>query len=402
MVQSEIRRVARTATIAVMVALFGTTLYGLGRAQGAQTPAPAASDEPAAAVAERLAPSVVRIEHAGGQGSGVVYDEDGLILTAGHVVTGASEVTVRTAGDDTLTGEVVGIDPATDVGVVDVDVDLPVPALGDDDDLRVGQLAVAIGSPYGLDESVTLGIVSALDRDVTTQAGTIEGLVQTDAPINPGNSGGPLADREGRVIGINHAIASSSGGNEGVGFAVPIGVALESAEAVVAGDVAQPEDHGLVPDMPFPEMPPLDEWEPFGEDFPHPPEGLPSRECFAEPPLLEPADVPMPGHVPTGWQITSVVTNRVDDGEDDVLHEVELTSGDQTMTITLGTSERLDDRIAELDGGDALEVAGSPASFVDDGGRVYLIFELHGSDGLIEAPSAFEPGELVRVAESIR
>lgn len=298
--QSETRRVARTATIAVMVALFGSTLYGLGRAQGAQetpaptpTPAPPTApaspntDEPAAAVAERLAPSVVRIEHSGGQGSGVVYDE-GLILTAGHVVSGAPNVTVRTAEDESLAGEVVGIDPATDIAVVDVDAALPVPELGDDDDLRVGQLAVAIGSPYGLDETVTLGIVSALGREVTTEAGTIGGLVQTDAPINPGNSGGPLADREGRVIGINHAIASSSGGNEGVGFAVPIGVALESADAILSGEVAEPQ-HPAPPEMPFPDMPPPGEWTPFEDGLPHPLEELFSRECFPQLPGREPA-----------------------------------------------------------------------------------------------------------------
>ncbi|MGQ0617514.1 MAG: S1C family serine protease [Acidimicrobiia bacterium] len=201
---------------------------------------PSATEEPIAAVAAAVSPAVVQIETGDGLGSGVIYDADGYILTAAHVLDGArSAVQVRLADGSTHRGEVLGADDGSDIAVVKIDgVDgLAVANLGVDVKLVVGQTAVAVGSPFGLDQTVTAGIVSAIDRPVQTPSGAID-MIQTDAPINPGNSGGPLADRKGRIIGINDAIATDGVGesNAGVGFAIPIGTAMAVAERIVAGE----------------------------------------------------------------------------------------------------------------------------------------------------------------------
>jgi putative serine protease PepD len=197
-------------------------------------------DEPVAAVAKALLPTVVQLETGQGLGSGVIYDKNGYILTAAHVVQGANQVTVRLADGTKLNGRVVGTDQGTDIGVVKVDRNnLQPAALALKVPLQVGQIAVAIGSPFGLEGSVTSGVVSAVNRSLPTNNGAVFEVLQTDAPINPGNSGGALADREGRVIGINDSIRSESGGNEGVGFAIPIDVAAASAARIVQGKTAE-------------------------------------------------------------------------------------------------------------------------------------------------------------------
>lgn len=207
-------------------------------------PAPSASietapagKEPVSEVAKALSPSVVQIETETGLGSGVVYEEDGLILTAAHVVEGVEDVTVRLADGRRIAGRVVGSDRATDVAVVRAaDENLPVAPLGVGQGIRVGQLAVAIGSPFGLEGSVTSGIVSAIDRSVPINDGaSTASMIQTDASINPGNSGGALADRNGTVIGINDLIRTESGVSSGVGFAIPIDIAARVADSLVKG-----------------------------------------------------------------------------------------------------------------------------------------------------------------------
>ena len=193
--------------------------------------------EPVAAVAKALLPSVVQLETGSGVGSGVVYDRDGLVLTAAHVVSGASEVTVRLADGTRVRGEVVGTDEATDVAVVRVarsGLDAAELAVGTP--VRVGQLAVAIGSPFGLEGTVTSGVVSAVGRSVVMgDDDSVSSMIQTDAPINPGNSGGALADRRGQVIGINDSIRTTTGANAGVGFAIPIDTAASVAEDLLRG-----------------------------------------------------------------------------------------------------------------------------------------------------------------------
>jgi putative serine protease PepD len=200
-------------------------------------PVSARTGEPVAAVAKALMPSVVQLETGGGLGSGVVYDEGGLILTAAHVVEGSTDVVVRLSDGRRVDGEVLGTDPATDIAVIDAEADdLEAATLAIDVPLEVGQTAIAIGSPFGLDSSVTAGIVSAVGRTLETQDGGAVSTVQTDAPINPGNSGGALVDRTGRVIGINDAILSDGGDNAGIGFAIPIDTAYQVAQALVKGE----------------------------------------------------------------------------------------------------------------------------------------------------------------------
>jgi putative serine protease PepD len=197
--------------------------------------------EAIAAVAAALGPSVVSLAVDNGRGgAGVVYDPDGFILTAAHVVQGGRVVQVRTADGDTLEGRVLGADAASDIGVVKVSqTELPAAALATGVQVRVGQTAVAIGSPLGLRDSVTAGVISGLDRALPLEGGQARRVIQTDAPINDGNSGGALANLAGEVIGINSAIkpggGSGEGGNIGIGFAVPIDTAVQVAKAIEPG-----------------------------------------------------------------------------------------------------------------------------------------------------------------------
>jgi serine protease Do len=154
-------------------------------------------------------------------GSGFIVEPDGLILTNYHVVDNAEKITVRLLDGRELVGKVVGKDQKTDIALVKISArDLPVAPLGDSDRLEVGEWVMAIGNPFGLDNTVTSGIVSAKDRQIG--AGPYDHFIQTDASINPGNSGGPLVNLQGEVVGIDTAIFSQSGGNIGIGFAIPI------------------------------------------------------------------------------------------------------------------------------------------------------------------------------------
>ena len=167
-------------------------------------------------------------------GSGVIISADGYVLTANHVVEGADEVKVALANDHTtFTAKVIGTDPQTDVAVIKVEATkLPAVTIGDSDKLEVGDTVLAIGNPFGVGQTVTMGIVSATGRG---GFGIVdyEDFIQTDASINPGNSGGALVDAEGRLVGINTAILSHSGGNQGVGFAVPINMARGVMERLI-------------------------------------------------------------------------------------------------------------------------------------------------------------------------
>ena len=174
-----------------------------------------------------------------GIGSGFVIDKAGHIVTNFHVVRGAREIRVSFSNRDAVRARVVGVDASTDIAVLEVDAESralrPVP-LGDSDTVKVGDPVVAIGNPFGLDRSVTAGIVSALARPLQApNRAVIDEVIQTDAPINPGNSGGPLLDDAGRVIGVNTAIQTADGtaGNVGIGFAVPINTVKEVAADLI-------------------------------------------------------------------------------------------------------------------------------------------------------------------------
>jgi S1-C subfamily serine protease len=192
---------------------------------------------------ERVSPSVVQVaarsaaanpldedeEGAGGSsGTGFVWDNNGHVVTNNHVVQNGNEVAVRFASGEVAQAEVIGVAPNYDLAVLRIKNarQLPPPvALGSSNDLKVGQLAFAIGNPFGLDQSLTSGIISALKRRLPTSSGReISNVIQTDTAINPGNSGGPLLDSAGRLIGVNTAIISPSGTSAGIGFAVPVDI----------------------------------------------------------------------------------------------------------------------------------------------------------------------------------
>ncbi len=203
------------------------------------------------AVAMKIMPSVVNIDVGisgpfglAGEGvaSGFFYRDGGYILTNNHVVQDATSITVTTSDASEFTAEVVGTDPDTDLAVIRVaGATAPVAELGDSSSLQVGQDVVAVGSPAGLEQTITRGIISALHRnlpdfqpDNAPNTTPLLDVIQTDAAINPGNSGGPLADMNGKVVGVNSAIYSQSGGSEGLGFSIPINTAKSIADQLVA------------------------------------------------------------------------------------------------------------------------------------------------------------------------
>jgi putative serine protease PepD len=270
--------------VSIVVALFVGTLAGAaagfagahltnGRAilQPAKvTVVPSKTTEPVVAAAAAAVPSVVNIDVSGtvsssssdsglpqghpstpstpisGNGSGVAYQEskDGgtYIITNNHVVENADSIVVRDAAGNRHEATLVGRDPETDIAVVKVTAKIPTIALGDSDSANVGQLVVAIGSPYGLEHSVTSGVISAMGRSLPDFTGSQDGVyplvnvIQTDAAINPGNSGGALVDRTGKLLGINTAIYSDSGSNGGIGFAIPEKTARRVADQLISGE----------------------------------------------------------------------------------------------------------------------------------------------------------------------
>jgi S1-C subfamily serine protease len=185
-------------------------------------------------------------------GSGFVIDKSGDILTNNHVVEGAKNVTVTFADNHTVTADVVGKDPSTDLALLKVDPEsvalTPLP-LGSSRDVQVGDPTIAIGNPFGLDRTLTTGVVSALQREIRAPNGvSIRDVIQTDAAINPGNSGGPLIDAAGRVIGINSQIetgGSGANGNVGIGFAVPIDTAKQILSDLKKGETVRRAYFGL-------------------------------------------------------------------------------------------------------------------------------------------------------------
>ncbi|MGV8874017.1 MAG: S1C family serine protease [Rhodococcus sp. (in: high G+C Gram-positive bacteria)] len=212
-------------------------------------------------VADAVLPSVVSIQvtlgETGGTGSGVVLSGDGYIVTNNHVISLAasdpdnSTLEVTFSDGTKVPGRIVGRDTKTDLAVLKTDVgNLTEAVLGRSADVRVGQDVIAVGSPLGLNKTVTSGIVSALDRPVAlsgegTDTDAVIDAVQTDAAINPGNSGGPLIDFEGRVIGINSAIRSESGGSVGLGFAIPVDEVFEVTQSLIRDGVMRHPDFGI-------------------------------------------------------------------------------------------------------------------------------------------------------------
>jgi S1-C subfamily serine protease len=229
---------------------------GIREPNFAQAPAQQVpADEPVAQVASQVGPSVVQVnvnvtrntpfgpQSEEGIGSGVIYRDDGYIVTNNHVVEGATELNVAFADGTTEPAQVVGRDPRTEMAVIRVDRnDLPAAKFNEDEDLVVGQLAVAIGSPSGFESTVTAGVISGIGREFPAEftggdpaaTSALTDLIQTDAAISPGNSGGALADRDGEVIGINVAyLPPSDTGAVNIGFAIPSDTAASVADQLI-------------------------------------------------------------------------------------------------------------------------------------------------------------------------
>jgi S1-C subfamily serine protease len=217
-----------------------STVPGSTVAPGNTSPSVGAAGSPQA-IAQAVGPAVVQIDDNGSIGSGVIYNKSGLILTAHHVVANSATLTVVFADGTKVEGRVVGRQPARDLAIVAVasEKELTAAQLADTSTLAIGQPVVALGSPFGFQASVTSGIISGLNRQLKITNLTLTGLIQTDAAINPGNSGGPLIDSSNKVIGINTAIATATGGSNGVGFAVPVNDAKELQEKVEAAGGAK-------------------------------------------------------------------------------------------------------------------------------------------------------------------
>jgi len=183
-----------------------------------------------------------------GSGSGFFWGDDGHIVTNAHVIQRAARADIHMADGRVLPARLVGTAPQFDLAVLQVELDgsaaQPV-TTGDSAELKVGQSVLAIGNPFGLDWTLTTGIVSALDREIPLGNGVIEGLIQTDAAINPGNSGGPLLNSSGRLIGVNTAIFSPSGASSGIGFAVPVDLVKRVVPQLIATGVYRPPVLGI-------------------------------------------------------------------------------------------------------------------------------------------------------------
>lgn len=243
-------------TILVLAVFLVWSILSPGEVPLAESPAESQEvkgnwEEPVVRAVEKVGPATVKIqttrervvdqfffhelqrEH--GIGSGVIYREDGYILTNNHVVADAEDIIVQLNDGRTLNGKVVGRDPLTDLAVVKVDATgLPVAAFANSDELRVGQLVIAIGNPLGQDNTVTTGVVSALNRDLLVdprQNRYLESMIQTDAAINPGNSGGPLLNQGGEVIGVTTAIIEQA---QGIGFAIPASTAKAIGDQIIS------------------------------------------------------------------------------------------------------------------------------------------------------------------------
>ena len=223
---------------AVLVRLYETLLPSVVQIKVSQRIISGQTDPPLPNLPDVPLPDFPQDFFQQGEGSGFVWDEEGHIVTNNHVIQGADRVTVVFADRTELEAKVIGTDPDSDLAVLELSVpkkDAPPVVLADSDALKVGQMAVAIGNPFGQEFTMTTGIVSALGRTIRSDSSpfSIPEVIQADAPINPGNSGGPLLDRHGRVIGVNTRIISNSGVSSGVGFAIPINTAKRVIPALI-------------------------------------------------------------------------------------------------------------------------------------------------------------------------
>ena len=390
------RRRSKTLVVVAVVVLLALVFGGFASLSGgddsrADTPAvdsvpttdqveaPDTADQSTAApgtpesVAKAVGPAVVQIDdRAGGIGSGVIYDEAGLVLTAHHVVERVESLTVVLDDGTKLEGRVVGRQPARDLAIVAVSggANLVAATLGGGD-LAIGQPVVALGSPFGYQASVTSGIISGLNRQLTIGQTTLTGLIQTDAAINPGNSGGPLIDTKNRVIGINTAIASTSGGSNGVGFAVPVTDAEDLMNDVKEGggteapSVPAPEGSSTLPDLGFDFTLPDSLGDLFGDLFD---ELLPGQEGTPRQPApgMAPADSSIIeiDPLPEGWSTFNDMS-FLSNGEG--VQNIVLVGPDGQITVTATKGATANDVAEQYSGNGEVRRFGSDLTVVVEG-----------------------------------
>ncbi len=284
-----------------------------------------------------------------GMGSGVIVREDGYILTNNHVVEGAEEVMVELSDGRRVTGEVVGSDPPTDLAVLKIEATGLHPAtLGDSEAMHVGDWVLAVGSPFGLDQTVTAGIISGKNRvqGIIGDGQGFEDFLQTDAAINPGNSGGPLVNLHGEVIGINTAILSRSGASAGIGFAIPVGLARPVVNAIIeTGSVRRGFLGAQVADITPQTREEFDLQVESGALIRGVLDGQPAAAAG-----LQPGDVvtQMDGRpVRSGTQLRNYIAAR----EPGATVNLTVTRNGQTLQMEVNLQERTDDAMAMFEGG---------------------------------------------------
>jgi serine protease Do len=285
-----------------------------------------------------------------GMGSGVIVRPDGYILTNNHVVEGADELRVELSDGRIVEGKIVGTDPQTDLAVVKIELpELRAAPIGNSDDIRVGDWVLAIGSPFGLDQTVTAGIISGKHRQqrIIADGNGLEDFLQTDAAINPGNSGGPLVNLRGELVGINTAILSRSGASAGIGFAIPVSLAGPVLESIIESGVVRRGFLGAqVVDVTPTSVEDFDLKVKQGALIGGVLENQPAAKAG-----LQPGDVvtKMDGRPCTGGtQLVNYVASR----RPGTSLELEVNRGGQTLRIRVDLQERTDEAMALFKGGD--------------------------------------------------
>ncbi len=292
-----------------------------------------------------------------GMGSGVIASADGYVLTNNHVVEGADKLTVELSDGRKIEGKVVGTDPATDLAVVKIEATGLQPAVfGDSDNIKVGDWVLAIGSPFGLDQTVTAGIISGKNRvqGIIGNGDGFEDFLQTDAAINPGNSGGPLVNLRGELIGINTAILSRSGSSAGIGFAIPVSLAHPVMDSIIEnGAVRRGFVGAAVGDVNPQTIKEFDLKATSGALISSVVDGQPAAKAG-----LQPGDVVVKidgKAVTSGAQMKNMVASKAPGSS----VQMEVNRGGQTLNLTVKLEERTKDRLAALHGGGAGDVMGA-------------------------------------------
>ncbi len=336
-----------------------------------------------------------------GMGSGVIASADGYVLTNNHVIEGADELTVELSDGRKVAGKVVGTDPASDLAVVKIDATgLQPVAFGDSDTIQVGDWVLAIGSPFGLDQTVTAGIISGKNRvqGIIGNGDGFEDFLQTDAAINPGNSGGPLVNLRGELVGINTAILSRSGTSAGIGFAIPVSLARPVMESIIEnGSVRRGFVGAAVGDVNADTIKEFDLKANTGALISSVVDGQPAAKAG-----LQPGDVVVKidgKPITSGAQMKNMVASKAPGAS----VNMEVNRGGQMLNITVKLEERTKERLAALNGrgpGDVMGAKLSPMTVelaeqlgIDASTGGFVITDI--SDGSLAANAGFNVGDVL-------